>query len=486
MERKRPINKVLLIYPPTGYYMRDDRCQAPVEGMTAQPARAPMDLAYMGAVLEQDGIRCKIRDYPAEGLSWPDLKKDLNDFKPDMLAFSITTPTLKDDLKACKIAKLIDPDIFTVSKGAHYSEEDENIIKDCPELDLIIRGESEFAISEIVRSERLSEVLGITYRSNGNIIKAPDRPFLEDLDLLPHPARHLLNNNLYLTPDTNKPIAYIYSGRGCPHQCIYCAVSVASGYKLKARTPKNIVDEIDECVNRFGIRDFFFRADTFTMNKDWVIDICKLIIDRGLKIRWGTNSRVDTICEDRLKWMKDAGCWIIGFGVESGNQQMLDKMKKRAKIEDAESAVRLCKKFKIKSYLLFMIGLPWDSKETVDDTIRFAIRLKGDFIDFNIAYPLPGTEFYRIAKENNLFNEDMLHRHDYSKPLIKTLYLSTEELIELRKKAIRAFYLNPGYIFKTLLGVRSLRELGSYMKAGRDLLFSTPQTSYTDIFHEDL
>ncbi|MFH1868837.1 MAG: radical SAM protein [Candidatus Omnitrophota bacterium] len=480
MEDRRTMKRAFLIYPPTGYYMRDDRCQAPVEGVTAQPPRAPMDLAYMAAALEAASVICKIKDYPAEKLSWEDFTKDIQIFKPDMLVFSITTPTIKDDLKACSIAKSINSEILTVSKGAHYSEEHNNIMSEWPQLDIIIRGESEFVIAEIARAERLSDILGITYRSNGNIIKAPDRAFLEDLDSLPFPARHLLNNNLYLTPDTRRPIAYIYTGRGCPHRCIYCAVSVVSGYKLKSRSPQSIVNEIEECVNKFNIRDFFFRADTFTMNKDWTIHICRLIIERGLKIRWGTNSRVDTICRERLEWMKKAGCWIIGFGVESGNQMMLDKMKKKAKIEDALSAVRLCRKFGIKTYLLFMIGLPWDTKETVDETITFAKRLGGDFVDFNIAYPLPGTEFHRIARENNLFDEESLGRHDYSKPIVKTLYLSTDELIELRKKAIRSFYLRPSYIIRALSGVRSFTELVSYFKAGKSLLTAVPVTSFPE------
>ncbi|NQT96042.1 MAG: radical SAM protein [Candidatus Omnitrophica bacterium] len=474
----RDINRVLLIYPPTGFYMRDDRCQAPVEGMTAQPPRAPMDLAYMAAVLEKEAITCKIRDYPAEGLGWDQFEKDLKEFKPDMLIFSITTPTLQDDLHACIKAKSINPQILTVSKGAHYSEQDTEILKKCVQLDIIIRGESEFAVRDIAKATDLSKVLGITFRKDSDIVRTPERPLLDDLDMLPFPARHLLDNSLYVTPDTKRPIAYIYTGRGCPYHCIYCAVDVVSGYKLKSRSPKSVVDEIEECIEKFGIRDFFFRADTFTMRKEWAIDICRMIIERGLKIRWGTNSRVDTICKERLEWMKKAGCWIIGFGVESGNQAMLDKMKKNARIEDAINAVRLCKETGIKTYLLFMIGLPWDSKETVDDSIRFAKRLDGDFIDFNIAYPLPGTEFYKIAKENKLFIEDDLHRHDYSKPIVRTFHLSTEELINLRKKALRSFYLRPAYIIKTLSGIRSFKEAISYCSSGMRFLKKVPETRH--------
>jgi len=158
------INKVLLIYPPTGFYMRDDRCQAPVEGMTAQPARTPLDLAYMAATLEKDGIRCKIKDYPAERQDWSNLERDLIEFSPDMLVISITTPTMSADLATCEIARKVNSDIVVVSKGAHYLAKDEEVLSRYRELDIVIRGESEFAVAEIATTDDLENVSGISYR----------------------------------------------------------------------------------------------------------------------------------------------------------------------------------------------------------------------------------------------------------------------------------------------------------------------------------
>jgi radical SAM superfamily enzyme YgiQ (UPF0313 family) len=207
------------------------------------------------------------------------------------------------------------------------------------------------------------------------------------------------------------------------------------------------------------------------MDKKWVIRLCGLLVDEGLKIRWGTNSRVDTIDEERLVWMKKAGCWIIGFGVESGNQEMLDRMKKGITIEQAEKAVKLCKKYKIKTYLLFVLGLPWETRETAVDTIEFAKKLDGDFVDFNIAYPLPGTEYYEIAKDSALCDLSSLSGFDYANPLARSFYLSTEELIELRKKALKSFYFRPQYIIRTLLNIRSLKVFNSYIYSGIQLLY---------------
>lgn len=468
----KKISKAFLLYPPTGVYMRDDRCQAPVEGMTAQPNRAPLDLAYMAAILERLGLVCKIGDYAAKKSTWEELRRDVESFMPDMLLVSVTTPTLQHDLAACAIAKKINSSMLTVAKGAHFTPKDDGSLLKFPELDLVIRGESEHAVEDIALGKNYSDILGLAWRQNGTVVRNADRPYIEveDLDKLPFPARHLMNNDLYLAPDTGEAITMINTGRGCPHQCIYCAVTIASGYKLKVRTPKSIVEEIEECVVKHKIRNFFFRADTFTWEEKWVVDLCQMIVEKNLKIRWGCNSRVDTISEKRLEWMKKAGCWIVGFGIESGNQEMLNKMKKRAKLEDAEKAIALCKKYGVKTYGLFLIGLPWETRETALQTIRFAKKLNPSFIDFNIAYPLPGTEYYRIAKELNLFDETELQNGDYARPIVRTLSLSTGELIALRKKALMGFYLRPSYIFNTLKDIRSPRILLNYFRSGIRLI----------------
>ena len=462
------ITRTFFIYPPTGLYMRDDRCQSPVEGMTAQPNRAPLDLAYMAAMLERMGVTCKIRDFAAEKAAWDDVEKDIAEFSPDMLVVSVTTPTILRDLAAVRIAKRLFPGIVTVAKGAHLTPKDEEIMLANTDLDLAIRGESEHAIEEIAQGRRFADILGLSWRRPGSLGHNPDRPYIavHDLDSLPFPARHLLRNDLYVSPDTGAPLTMINTGRGCPHQCIYCAVTIASGYKLKVRSPKNIANEIEECVKRLGIRDFFFRADTFTWDEKWVVDLCNEFLARGLKIRWGCNSRVDTISEKRLEAMKQAGCWIVGFGIESGNQESLNKMKKRAKLEDARKALALCKKYGIKTYGLFLIGLPWETRAMVEDTIRFMKEIDPSFIDVNIAYPLPGTEYYRMAKEMNLFKEEDLHFGDYLKPIVHTVELSTRDLIKLRRRAILSFYLRPSYIFRTLSGIRSPRVFMNYIQSG--------------------
>lgn len=470
MNNRTDFKKAYLIYCPSARYLRDDRCQAPVEEMTAQPARAPLDLAYMASMLEKEGVVCRIKDYSAEGTGWDEVKKDLEEFLPDILVISVTSSTMKDDIQACDIAKSVNPDILTISKGTQYLESEKELLEKYKNLDVILRGELQFTIVDLIRERDFSKILGISYKKDGNVYINSDRPALEDLDLLPFPARHLLNNKLYLAPDTKEPITVIYTGRGCPFYCIFCGVDVTTGHKLRARSPDNIVREIEECVTKYNIKTFFFRADTFTMRKDHVVKVCQLIIEKGLKIRWGTNSRVDTLDAEIVQWMKKAGCWIIGFGIESGNQDILDKMKKQITLEQARKAIGLCKEFKIKVYTLFLIGLPWDTKQTIEDSMRFAKELDGDFIDVNIVYPRPGTELYNIIENNNLFIDRDFCGHNYATPMVKTFTLSPEELVALRTKFLKTFYFRPSYILKTLLNINNPKTFLRYTAEALKLL----------------
>lgn len=462
--------KALLINPPTGKYIRDDRCQAPVKGLSSS-LRMPLDLAYSAAILEKEGYTCIIKDYPVyDHTDWNTFQKDVREFKPTLLIISTTTPTLPSDLKACSIIKKIDPHIVTIAKGAHFLVDDEKIMNQFPDLDIAIRGETELTIQEIGQKKPLESILGITYRRGNEIIKNEKRPFLEDMDSIPYPARHLLDNSLYRRPDTHEPMTSIATNKGCPSKCIFCLVPAVSGYKIHSRSPQAIADEMAHCKEKYGIQDFYFRADTFTWFKKWTIEVCQAIIDKNINVRWVSNSRVDTIDEERVYWMKKAGCWLIGFGVESGDVNLLKLMKKNATIEQAEKAVEVCHRMKMKTYLYFAFGLPWDNDESINRTIEFARKLKGDFCEFQIMYPFPGTELYKVASEYNLFIKDDLHKGDYKQGIIKTFTLTPEQLQNYLYKATRSYYLEPKRVFRLLKGISSPKMFVNYCKKGLAIL----------------
>ncbi|MCX7626203.1 MAG: B12-binding domain-containing radical SAM protein [Candidatus Sumerlaeaceae bacterium] len=463
MSRRR----VLLIVPPTGLYIREDRCQTPIEEMKTIALRPPIDLMYSAASTERAGCECRLVDYPAERKTWTDLERDIMAFHPHVLMISVTTPSLARDLVAAEVAKRIDPSILTVAKGAHFLVYDREALERYPALDCVIRGEYELTAAELGQGRPLDQIQGITYRqAGGTIVQNPPRPLIEDLDSIPFPARHLVRNELYFRPDTMEPQTTIVTNRGCPHSCIYCLAPVVSGKKNRYRSVANVLAELVECVERFGIRNFLFRSDLFTQNKKWVIELCQAIVDRRLNIEWASNSRVDTIDAELLGWMKRAGCWIIAYGVESGNQEMLDLMKKKATVEQARRAIQLTREAGIKSSVYFLMGLPWDKPETLEDNVRFAQELLPDFVEIFYTYPFPGTELYRIAVEHGLLQAGETPEEAYARPAIGGFYMSREELAKWRKKALRRIYLQPRYIWRTLASVRSPKEFVNYVKYG--------------------
>ena len=469
--KKNTRKKALLINPPTGLYIREDRCQVPVKGLSATALRTPIDLAYMAASLRTVGWDCVIRDYPAVGATEDDLKRDLETLQPGMLVVSVTTATFDKDMETLARAKEVLPDLLTIAKGAHLTVLAEEEMKRFPKTDIAIRGEYEFTIAEIAEAEDLSKIAGITYHDDtGELHSTPDRPFIEDLDSIPFPARDLLDNSLYVRPDTGEMQTTVQTNRGCPSRCIYCLSHVVSGSQVRSRSPQNVVAELEECVKRYGIRNFFFRADTFTIQKEWVIELCRLILEKDLKIKWVCNSRVNSIDDERLDWMKRAGCWLVSLGIESGNAEILKRMGKGATLDQARNAVKLCRKHKMKSFCFYLIGLPWDTKETVEETIRFARELSGDFNEVHVSVPFPGTELYQIAENDGLF----VHGGefgDHAHVTTRTYTLSPEELEHYRNKLLRAVYMTPRYILRTLLGVRDPRVLFNYAKYGTHMFW---------------
>lgn len=423
----------------------------------------PMDLMYMAACFEKADIACTIIDYPAIGQDWDSFREDLKVLTPDVLVISTTTPTMSRDLEAASAAKEAAPDMIVILKGGYFFKYDREPFERLPSIDIVIRHEHEFVTLDMANGKPLSLMGGITYREEDEIIRNPDRDYSEELDLLPLPARHLVDNNLYTSPENGKPIGAIHTSKGCPSRCIFCPAGPISGRTVRLRSPESVVDELKICVDRFGLNQFLFNADTFTWDRDFVMKCCDGIIKEGLKIRWGCNSKVNTVDREMLTHMKEAGCWVVGFGIETGSREILNKMRKGTTLEQAQEAIELCKEVGLKTHTFYIIGLPWDTSETIRETEEFARRLDADFFDFNIAYPLPGTEYWEIAEENNLFEDAGTAAQSYANSPIRTFELTHEELVKLRRQMLLRLYLRPNYILRTLAGqVSNPRALFNY------------------------
>ena len=454
-EKKR----ILLIYPPSPVMNREDRCQQPTKDLIVIPPLPPTDLMYLAAIAEREGLEAKIKDYSQSG----NLEQDLREFKPDYLVVNIATPSLEHDLDAIRKAKEINPEIITIAKGAAFLTLGEKILAEHESLDFGILGEAEETLKEILEEQEKTRILGIYYKENGNVKFTGNRAFIEDLD-------SLVDNSIYRRPDNNKVQATIKVERGCPFHCFFCLATPVSGAKVRRRSVENIVAEIRECVEKYNIRNFLFWSDIFNLDKKWTMDLCQAIIDSGLKITWSANTRADTADLEMAKMMYKSGCRLVSIGVESGSQEMLEKMGKNITLNDVRRTVKVFKQAKIRIYNYFVIGLPWETEETVEETIKFAIELNSDFISFYTATPLPGSRFYDYAKEHNLFDKETSFESAYFYPAVNTHYLTKERVFELHKSAIKRFYLRPMYILKMLSRIRSFAEIRNYFVAGMNVL----------------
>ena len=458
--------RVLLVYPPSPVLNREDRCQQPTKELLVIPPLPPTDLMYLAAIAEQCGFEAKIQDYSLGG----DFIKDVQEFAPDYIVANIATPTFKTDMEALANAKNVLPSTKIIVKGATFLTYNTNVIYENPFIDYVIIGEPELTLKEILEDVADKDILGICYRENNQGIKNELRPFNEDLDSLPFPARHLVDNSIYRRPDNGKIQGVIKVSRGCPYHCFFCLATPVSGAKVRMRSAENIIAEIKECVEKYNIKNFVFWSDIFNINRDWTIDLCKKIIESGLKITWSANTRANTMDDEMASYMYKAGCRLASIGVESGSQEVLDNIGKKITLDDIRNTVRILKKNKIKIYNYFVIGLPWETEKTVEETIRFAIELDSNFISFYTAAPLPGTRFFAYAMMNKLVTDNLDFDSAYYVPTVRSHELSKERIFELHKQAVKRFYLRPKFILKTLLGLRSFTEFKNYFKAGMALL----------------
>lgn len=462
--------KVLFIYPPTSLINREDRCQVPTGKVPIAPAIPPTDLMYMASSAEAGGADCKIIDYPATGRDINAFLNDLKEYRPDLLVISTTTPTLLPDLEVCKAAKQTLEGLTIIAKGAHFLVFDQEVLLDHPEVDILLRGEPEPIVRRICSGESLANIPGITWRKDREVIHNPDAEFELNLDAFPVPARHLIDNRLYVRPDNGRVQGIIKCSRGCPYNCFFCLATPVSGRKVRMRSPENILDEIRYCIKTYGMNDFILWSDVFNFDDRWVRQLCEAILSSGLRFTWAANMRADNVNEETLKLMLRSGCTLISIGIESGSQSILDKAGKKVTVQEIRSSVSLIRKAGIASFGYFMIGLPWETKDTANETIKLSLELNCDFANFFVAAPFPGTSFFTYAVENRLFDEDnpedsRLFQGAYGSAIVRGHNLNKNEINMLYKKAIEKFYMRPAYIAKRLMKIRSLSELKAYSKA---------------------
>jgi radical SAM superfamily enzyme YgiQ (UPF0313 family) len=424
----------------------------------------------IAAVLEKNGCSVKILDLPALGFSENSLPAIIDQEKPDIVGVTAMTPTINSAVSIMEKVKKCDGNITVILGGAHATILPEETLKNVPEIDVIVRGEGEQTTLELVKALGLSgdidQVSGITYRKGNSIKSTPLRPPILELDALPFPAFHLLPMKKYrLHPPFGRrsPVMPIITSRGCPYRCVFCSKSVF-GRRYRSNSPSYVVDEIRLLNEKFGVREIKFYDDTFTLDKKRVVAICRLLKEQGIDIPWTCETRVDLVTTELLGVMKDAGCYMIEYGVESGSQRVLNNLKKDITLEKTVEVFKSTHEAGIETVAYFMLGSPEETSETIDETIEFAKEIDPDFVQFSITTPYPGTELYSLAVEEGHVPEKWdeyvyaeLKSLDSSGRGTKTL--SGEDLRAWNKKAYKSFYLRWRYVWKRFRKMTSVGDL---------------------------
>ena len=411
---------------------------------------AVLGLGYLAAVLEKNHYEVDVIDFPALKLSDEDFRSEISKRQPNIVGVTSSTLTYKCALRVAKIAKEACPNCLTILGGIHATFWDDKALEECPELDVVVRREGENTLLELVQrieaGKSYYDVIGTTCRKGGKITRNPDRPPIENLDELPFPALHLWPMERIRKYED---IFYIMSSRGCAYWCEFCSTVRMHGRKYRARSPKNVVDELEHLHETYGATQFTFADDVFTLDRVRTEEICKEIKKRKLKITWSCGTRVDMITKELLITMKDAGCMAVWFGVESGTQQVLDEMRKGITPGQTMKIFGLLREVGLMPVPNVVLGFPGETKESVWRTIKFAEKISPDYICcYDVATPFPGTPMYDLVKEKGWLKITDFDQYDITTPIFETPWLSMKELAEIRAKAFRHFYLRPTYILR--------------------------------------
>lgn len=474
------MGRIMLLYPPGKAYQRsEDRAQCNLDDSAVATVHACNDLGYAASVLRKRGYEVFLRDYQTEKAAFDDVKTDIKSFSPDIIVISTTNATVPADIEFInRISEFCDCEF--IFKGAIFFDISESLLNtlDLKNINYLVGGELDTVIGDLVdciflKKDDIENISGIIYRKDGIFRKTRFDCWFGDIDSIPFPARDLMKNELYPRPDTGEPMATIQVSRGCPSGCTYCLTPVISGRTVRKRSVENIFAEIEECYYKYGIKNFFFKADTFTIDSEWAGALCDRIIGSELhgRIAFTANSRVKPLDIDLLQKMKNAGCFTIAVGFESGNNETLKKIKKGTSREDNLKAAKMIKQAGIPLFGFFMIGFPWETKEDIVDTLRFVFEIDPDFIEVHIAMPYYGTELYSQCEQYKTIKSEAWGNDYFSPNTIGTQFVSIEALQKIRNRYLLMFYLRPRYIVKKMLSCLSQPViLKNYIKHGFKLL----------------
>ncbi len=470
--------KVLLVQPPAfntiigsvPYFSDEDDGFYPSLGLLYIASHLEKYSSHSVEVL--DAVVEQISSYEA-------LEERIRKSNPDIVGIQMLTFTARDALLTARTVKKIDRNIPVVVGGPHPNIYiNETIAFD--EVDIIVLGEGERIFTDLVNrlsnGENINDMPGIALKDNGKAIINDQKGYIEDLDELPFPARHLTPfKKYYSILGTHATYATMVSSRGCPFRCLFCDRAY-HGKIYRKRSAENVVQEMKECEN-MGIQEIDFQDDLFTFKKERVLEICDLLISGKSKLKWNVRARVDTLDKTLMKKMAEAGCQRMYIGIEAGTPEIQKVLRKNIDLDKAKEVFKWARDYGISTLAYLIIGSPQETKELIARSIKYSIKLNPDFAHIGIMTPYPHTDLYSLGLEKGLYN-------DYWREFAKNPFmdfsaryweeiLSKEELIDLLGSAYRSFYLRPTYIIREILKVKTPKELLRKIKGGFQVVFRT-------------
>lgn len=472
--------KIYLLNPPfVENFVRTGRWQ----GVAARGGTLyyPLWLAYSTGLLELEGHEARLVD----AIAWKwDIHKVLDDvrkFKPDLVVVDTNFSSLASDAKIAKLLNSV-TDVPSVLVGPPASQFPERILN--YGVDIVARFEYDFTLRDIAEAiddgNSLKFVNGISYKNNGRIIHNPDRcvSTSEDLDMMPFVSKVYtkhLNIKDYFLGHTLYPMVQIFTGRGCPNQCIFCSwPQTLMGRKYRVRSVENVVDELEYIAKEIPyIKEIFIEDDTFTISKARIKNFCDEIKQRRLDIIWSCNARANLDYES-MKVMKGAGCRLLDVGYESGSNEILKNIKKDISVNDSMSFTKDARSAGLMILADFIFGMPGETKETAEQTIRFAKKIKPNIVQFAIATPIPGTEFYNWAKENDFLLIDDLQEslsdEGFQKCIVSYPEFTNDDIENFVNRGLKEYYLSISYIpvaLKNILRKNGIDEFKVMMRSAK-------------------
>ncbi len=471
--------KILFIFPPKeNWALRNIQLHKKIDEESGN--YPPLGILYVASYLEKNIPSCEIKiiDAPTEKLSFENIKSTVKNFLPDVVGIYFCTEYLYDAYKVAESVKEVNKNILTVAGGPHLHIYPFETIQ-TPYIDFVVYGEAEIAfcnlIDSLINSKDPNNIDGIITKYN--LQKQHKVQYIFNLDELVMPNRRLLNYKLYRSFITySNPITTMVTSRGCAFNCYYCN-SIERAKKVRFHSAEFVVKEIQDIVS-LGIKDVIFFDENFTFNIRRVEDICDLIIEKRIKIRWHCRSRADMKLEKKiLQKMKDAGCRMIQFGIETATPRLQKIINKHLDLENVKKVIKICKDVGILTYGNFMLGLPTETKQEMLNTINFAIELGLDYAPFGVFNPLPKSVFYENALKDRTIKKDYWYEYvkDPSKPIVDYWWPLHDKNIlkELNYFAFKKFYFRPSYILKSIFRKQSIKQKFWQAKSAIKLFLST-------------